>query len=51
MIKHILVPLDGSSLSECVLPHVAALARISGAAITLLQVLEKASPPGLAFPG
>jgi nucleotide-binding universal stress UspA family protein len=40
MIKHILVPLDGSTLAECVLPHAVALARTSDATITLLEVLE-----------
>jgi nucleotide-binding universal stress UspA family protein len=40
MIKHILVPLDGSTVSECVLPHTIALARSLNARVTLLQVLE-----------
>lgn len=43
MIEHILVPLDGSSLAECVLPHVVAVARACGSRVTLLQVLER--PP------
>lgn len=41
MIEHILVPLDGSSLAECVLPHVVAVARACGSRVTLLQVLER----------
>ena len=41
MFDHILVPLDGSSLAECVLPHVVAIARALGARVTLLQVLER----------
>jgi nucleotide-binding universal stress UspA family protein len=40
MINHILVPLDGSALAECVLPHVMAIASVFPAHITLLHVLE-----------
>jgi nucleotide-binding universal stress UspA family protein len=40
MNEHILVPLDGSTLAECVLPHTMAVARSLNARITLLQVLE-----------
>lgn len=40
MINHILIPLDGSTLAECVLPHVTAIARAAGAHVTLIQVLE-----------
>lgn len=40
MINHILVPLDGSTLAECVLPHVAAIAPVANARITLLHVLQ-----------
>jgi nucleotide-binding universal stress UspA family protein len=36
-----LVPLDGSQLAECVLPHAAAFARTFDAEITLLRILEK----------
>lgn len=43
ILNHILVPLDGSRLAECVLPHAAALARAFGGRITLLQVV--AQPP------
>jgi nucleotide-binding universal stress UspA family protein len=42
MINHILVPLDGSTLAECVLPHVAAIAPVTNARITLLRVLQPA---------
>ncbi len=45
MFKHILVPLDGSSLAECVLPHVVAMARAFDASVTLLQVLEREKAP------
>lgn len=48
MFDHILVPLDGSRLAECVLPHVVAVAHAFGSQVTLLQVLEQtrtAAPP------
>jgi nucleotide-binding universal stress UspA family protein len=41
MFEHILVPLDGSPLAECVLPHVVALAQVFHAQVTLLRVLER----------
>ncbi|MFZ6030586.1 MAG: universal stress protein [Chloroflexota bacterium] len=41
MFDPILVPLDGSQLAECVLPHAVAIARSFDAEITLLHVLEK----------
>jgi nucleotide-binding universal stress UspA family protein len=41
---HILVPLDGSPLAECVLPHAIAIARAFGGQITLVHVLEQPSP-------
>jgi len=41
MFKHILVPLDGSLLAECTLPHVIAFALTSCARVTLLQVLDR----------
>ena len=40
MINHILVPLDGSTLAECVLPHVLAIAPVTNARVTLIHVLE-----------
>ena len=40
MFKSILVPLDGSPLAECVLPHAVAMARPFGALITLVHVCE-----------
>jgi nucleotide-binding universal stress UspA family protein len=43
MFDHILVPLDGSKLAECVLPHVVAIARPFRSQVTLLQVLEAGS--------
>ena len=30
-IKHVLIPLDGSELSECIVPHALALGRLMGA--------------------
>lgn len=41
MIHHILVPLDGSELAECVLPHLTAIAPVTGARVTLINVLER----------
>ena len=41
MFDPILVPLDGSQLAECVLPHVFAFARTFHAKISLLRMLEK----------
>ena len=41
MFDTILVPLDGSQLAECVLPHVVAISRSFDAEITLLRMLEK----------
>lgn len=43
MLNNVLVPLDGSSLAECVLPHAAAIAKAFDAQITLLNVLEQPS--------
>lgn len=40
MINHILVPLDGSTLAECVLPHIMAIAPVTNARVTLLHVLQ-----------
>ncbi len=39
MINHILVPLDGSSLAERVIPHLFALARPFNSRVTLLRVM------------
>jgi nucleotide-binding universal stress UspA family protein len=41
MFNHILVPLDGSSLAECVLNRTIALAKAFGASVTFLRVLEE----------
>jgi nucleotide-binding universal stress UspA family protein len=47
MFKHILVPLDGSSLAECVLPHVITVAQAFNARVTLLRVFEQPSGSAL----
>jgi nucleotide-binding universal stress UspA family protein len=44
MFKHILVPLDGSSLAESALTVAAFLAEKTGAKVTLLHVIEKDAP-------
>ena len=41
MFNPILIPLDGSLLAECVLPHVVAIARAFDAKVILLRVLDK----------
>lgn len=41
MIHHILIPLDGSELAECVLPHAMAIAPVTGARVTLVHVLDR----------
>jgi len=48
MFDPILVPLDGSQLAECVLPHIVAIARPFDAEITLLRMLEKNKANGSA---
>ena len=39
-LRHIVVPLDGSKLAECVLPYVVAIAGDSDGRVTLLHALE-----------
>lgn len=41
MFEHILVPLDGSVLAECVLPHVMALGSGFASRVSLIHVLER----------
>lgn len=43
MFDHMLVPLDGSPLAECVLPHAIAIAKAFGTQITVVHVLEQPS--------
>jgi nucleotide-binding universal stress UspA family protein len=45
-----LVPLDGSSLAECVLPHVVAMAAPLGTEVTLLRVCEPEGAAGAVQP-
>lgn len=40
MYQKVLVPLDGSSLAECVLPHVQAISKGCGVDVTLVRVVE-----------
>lgn len=44
MIKHILVPLDGSHLGERALPIAARIAQSMDASITLIHVIERGAP-------
>jgi nucleotide-binding universal stress UspA family protein len=44
MFKHLLVPLDGSSLAEMALPAAAYLARLLAARVTLLHLIERHPP-------
>lgn len=44
VIRHILVPLDGSRLAESVLPAAAAMADGFGAQVTLLHIIEERAP-------
>ena len=48
MFDPILVPLDGSLIAECVLPHAVAIARAFNARIILLRVLERNQANGTA---
>lgn len=53
MFEHILLPLDGSSLAERVLPHAVALANAFDARLTLLRVVyrkKKANQHGMVNP-
>jgi nucleotide-binding universal stress UspA family protein len=47
MLNHILVPLDGSLLAECVLSHAVTLAQVFEARLTLLRVVERDQATGL----
>ena len=44
MFKHILVPLDGSTLAEAALPAAVSLAQTFNAPVTLLHVIEQDAP-------
>ncbi|MFL7790862.1 MAG: universal stress protein [Anaerolineae bacterium] len=47
MLNHILVPLDGSLLAECVLSHTITLAQVFDTHLTLLRVVERDQSTGL----
>jgi nucleotide-binding universal stress UspA family protein len=47
MFKHILVPLDGSSLAESVLPAADYLGRVLKAKITLIHIVEQDASPSI----
>ena len=51
MQRYILVPLDGSTLSEAILPHAVAVAHATESALILLQVLEPVYEPIFGAPG
>jgi nucleotide-binding universal stress UspA family protein len=44
MFKQLLVPLDGSKVSEEVLPVASALSRLLGASVTLIHIIERNAP-------
>jgi nucleotide-binding universal stress UspA family protein len=44
MFKHIVVPLDGSTLAESALPAAACLADMLGAKVTLVHIIEEGAP-------
>lgn len=46
MIDRMLVPLDGSPLAECVLPHAVAVGKAMDAEVTLLRAVVRESSPG-----
>lgn len=48
MFEKILVPLDGSLVADCVLPHVAAMAQVKNRSVTLLRVMESTHARGTA---
>lgn len=47
MFKHILAPLDGSQLAECVLPHLVALADAEDTSISLVRALDLTDESGI----
>jgi len=47
MFKHILTPMDGSTLSECALPHAVTLSQAFDAQVTLLRVVERNRTSGV----
>lgn len=50
-IRHVLVPLDGSTFGAMIVPHAAALAELMGADLTLLGVVEPTLATAALTPG
>src|SRR5690606_11149513 len=50
MFDRVLVPLDESALAEQALPHAVAVARLTGALVTLVRVLEPPTSAGVEQP-
>jgi len=50
MFNHILAPLDGSALAECVLPHLVGMAKAFDARVTVLRVLKPHAEGVTPFP-
>ncbi|MBI2831229.1 MAG: universal stress protein [Chloroflexi bacterium] len=48
-VRKVLVPLDGSTLSEASIPYVEDLAALTGAEVILLRVVEPLLPPTIEF--
>ncbi len=54
MYRRIMVPLDGSKMAECVIPHVETVAKLSNASVELVHVVEPVELPtrgGIALSG
>jgi nucleotide-binding universal stress UspA family protein len=54
MYRRIMVPLDGSKMAECVIPHVETVAKLSNAGVELVHVVEPVELPtrgGIALSG
>jgi nucleotide-binding universal stress UspA family protein len=45
MYKKILVPLDGSPIAECVIPHIEAIAKPCGSQVELISIVEPVEIP------
>lgn len=45
MYKKIMVPLDGSPIAECVIPHIEAIAKACGSNVELISVVEPTEIP------
>ena len=45
MYKKILVPLDGSHIAECVMPHIKTIAKAANSKVELISVVEPIEIP------